>query len=99
MRMKSIQINIPKFTTTYRLLEDKFSVEISKNKKKIELTLGDKVCFVIKSSLDLVCDTIVRGHLSKKFGGLESANVYVLVSDNKFDFYNTFFNINIVVEK
>jgi hypothetical protein len=33
--------------------------------------------------LDLVCNTIVRGHLSKKFGGLESANIYVLVSDNK----------------
>ena len=49
--------------------------------------------------LDLVCDTIVRGHLSKKFGGLGSANIYVLVSDNKLDFYNTFFNINIVVER
>ena len=82
-----IQINIPKFTTTYRLLEDKFSIEISKNKNKIELTLGDKVCFVIKSSLDLVCDTIVRGLLSKKSGGLESTNVYVLVADNKLDFY------------
>jgi hypothetical protein len=37
--------------------------------------------------LDLVCDTIVRGLLLKKFGGLESANVYVLVADNKIDFY------------
>ena len=31
--------------------------------------------------------SIVRGHLSKKFGGLESATVYVLVADNKLDFY------------
>ena len=37
---------------------------------------------------DLVCDTIVRGLLPKKFGGLESASVYVLVADNKLDFYN-----------
>ena len=37
--------------------------------------------------MDLVCDTIVRGLLLKKFGGLESANVYVLVADNKLDFY------------
>ncbi|HET8858185.1 MAG TPA: hypothetical protein VFM28_11720 [Nitrososphaeraceae archaeon] len=37
--------------------------------------------------MDLVCDTIVRGLLLKKFGGLESANVYVLVADNKIDFY------------
>lgn len=46
----------------------------------------DKVWFV-KSSSDLVCDTIVRGHLSKKFGGLKSPTVYVLVVDNKLDFY------------
>ncbi len=75
------------FTTAYNLLVDRFSIEISNNnKKKIQLTLGDKICFV-KPSSDLICDTIVRGHLSKKFGGLESANVYVLVSDNKLDFY------------
>ena len=76
------------FTTAHDLLVDRFSIEISKNnkKKRIELTLGDKVCFV-KPSSDLVCDTIIRGHLSKKFGGLESASVYVLVSDNKLDFY------------
>ena len=84
------QINtIPKFTTTHELLEDKFSIEISKNKKKkiIELTLGDKVCFV-KPYTDLVCDTIVRGHLPKRHNGLESSTVYVLVTDNKYDFYN-----------
>ena len=80
-------LNIPKLTTAQELLEDKFSIEILNNKKRrIELTLGDKVCFV-KHSSDLVCDTIVRGHLPKKFGGLESASVYVLVTDNKFDFY------------
>ena len=77
------------FTTAHDLLIDRFSIEISQDKKKkrIELTLGDKVCFVIKPSSDLVCDTIVRGHLSKKFGSLESPTVYVLVTDNKLDFY------------
>ena len=40
-----------------------------------------------KPPSDLICDTIVRGLLPKKFGGLESANVYVLVADNKLDFY------------
>ena len=96
--------NIPNnFTTAQDLLVDRFSIEISKNKKKdrrIELAIGDKVCFV-KSTSDLVCDTIVRGILSKKFGGLESAKVYVLVSDNKLDFYkileiNLFFIIKII---
>ena len=83
-------LNIPRLTTAQELLEDKFSIEILTNKKnknrRIELTLGDKVCFV-KPSYDLVCDIIVRGHLSKKFGSLESANVYVLISNNKLDFY------------
>jgi hypothetical protein len=83
-------LNIPRLKTAQELLEDKFSIEIfndkKKKNKKIELTLGDKVCFV-KSSSDLICDTIVRGLLSKKFGGLESATVYVLVADNKLDFY------------
>jgi hypothetical protein len=85
------QINIPKFTTAHNLLIDKFSIEISINNNKknriIELTLGDKVCFV-KPSSNLVCDTIVKGHLSKRHGGLESPTVFVLVGDNKFDFYN-----------
>ena len=53
---------------------------------RIELSLGNKVCFV-KPTSDLICDTIVRGHLSKKFGGLQSANLYVLVADNKLNFY------------
>jgi hypothetical protein len=75
------------FTTAHDLLVDRFSIQISKNKKRIELTLGDKVCFVIKPPSDLVCDTIVRGLLSKKSGGLESATVYVLIADNKLDFY------------
>ena len=73
------------FTTAHDLLVDRFSIQISKN-KKIELTLGDKVCFV-KPTSDLICDNIVRGLLSKKFGGLESATVYVLIADNKLDFY------------
>ena len=35
-----------------------------------------------------MCDTIVRGILPKRHNGLESPTVYVLVSNNKFDFYN-----------
>jgi hypothetical protein len=82
---------IPKFTTAHSLLEDKFAIEISnknKNNKKnkIQLTLGDKVCFV-KPTSDLVCDTIVRGILPKRHGGLESPAIFVLVTDNKLDFY------------
>ena len=82
------------FTTAHNLLVDRFSIEISKN-KRIELAIGDKVCFV-KPPSDLVCDTIVRDLLSKKFGSLESPTVYVLVTYNKFDFYNIFFNILIL---
>ena len=36
----------------------------------------------------MVCDTIVIGILPKRHLGLESPTVYVLVTDNKFDFYN-----------
>ncbi len=79
--------NIPKFRTAHELLVDRFLIEISRDKKKVELTIGDKVCFV-KSHPDLICDTIVRGLLPKRHGGLESSTVYVLVTDNKFDFYN-----------
>ena len=63
--------------------------QINKNTRKrtIELTIGDIVCFV-KPSSDFVCDTIVRGILPKRHNGLESPTVYVLVTDNKFDFYN-----------
>jgi hypothetical protein len=52
----------------------------------IELTIGDKIC-IVKPSSNLVWDTIVRGILSKRHNGLESPSVYVLVTDNKFDFY------------
>ena len=31
---------------------------------------------------------ITRGLLPQRHGGLESFNVFVLVADNKFDFYN-----------
>ena len=60
-------------------------------KRRIELAVRDKVNCFVKPSSDLVYYTIVRGHLSKRHngGGLESpTNVYVLVADNKFDFYN-----------
>ena len=56
-------------------------------KRTIELNLGDIACFV-KPHSDFVCDTIVRGILPKRHNGLESPTVYVLVTDNKFDFYN-----------
>ena len=76
-------------------MEDKFILEFSyndKNSKKtrkriIELTIGDIACFV-KPYSDFVCDTIVRGILPKRYNGLESPTVYVLITDNKFDFYN-----------
>ena len=55
--------------------------------RTIELTIGDIACFV-KPHSDFVCDTIVRGILPKRHNGLESPTVYVLVTDNKFDFYN-----------
>ena len=92
-------VAIPKFISAQKLLEDKFKLEFTSNndynKKKvrktrrqtIELNLGDIACFV-KPHTDFVCDTIVRGTLPKRHNGLESPTVYVLVTDNKFDFYN-----------
>jgi hypothetical protein len=85
--------SVPKFISAQKLLEDKFILEFSNNdknikkRKTIELNLGDIACFVIPHS-DFVCDTIVRGILPKRHNGLESSTVYVLVTDNKFDFYN-----------
>jgi translation initiation factor 2 beta subunit (eIF-2beta)/eIF-5 len=87
--------SLPKFISAQKLLEDKFILEFSNNdkinkkirKRIIELTLGDIACFV-KPHSDFVCDTIVRGILPKRHNGLESPTVYVLVTDNKFDFYN-----------
>ena len=86
---------VPKFISAQKLLEDKFVLEFSNNDKNIkktrrttiELTIGDIACFV-KPHSDFVCDTIVRGILPKRHNGLESPTVYVLVTDNKFDFYN-----------
>jgi hypothetical protein len=86
-------ISLPKFISAQKLLEDKFILEFSsndkniKNRKTIELTIGDIACFV-KPHSDFVCDTIVRGILPKRHNGLESPTVFVLVSNNKFDFYN-----------
>jgi hypothetical protein len=51
------------------------------------LNLCDIACFV-KPHSDFVCDTIVTGILPKRHSGLESPTVFVLVTDNKFDFYN-----------
>ncbi len=86
---------VPKFISAQKLLEDKFVLEFSNNDKNIkktrrttiELTIGDIACFV-KPHTDFVCDTIVRGILPKRHNGLQSPTVYVLVTDNKFDFYN-----------
>ena len=90
-------ISVPKFITAQKLLEDKFILEFPSNDKNrkigkskiqtIELTIGDITCFV-KPHTDFVCDTIVRGIVPKRHKGLESPTVYVLVTDNKFDFYN-----------
>jgi hypothetical protein len=91
-------IAVPKFISAQKLLEGKFILEFSYNdynkkkirkarKQTIELTLGEIACFV-KHHSDFVCDTIVRGILPKRHSGLESPTVYVLVTDNKFDFYN-----------
>ena len=88
--------SLPKFISAQKLLKDKLILEFSYNYKKnprkarrqtIELTIGDIICFV-KPHTDFVCDTIVRGILPKRHNGLESPTVYVLVTDNKFDFYN-----------
>jgi hypothetical protein len=84
-------ISFPKFISAQKLLEDKFILEFSnydkniKKRKTIELTIGDIACFV-KPHSDFVSDTILRGILPKRHNGLESPTVYVLVTDNKFDF-------------
>ena len=89
-------VAVPKFISAQKLLEDKFILEFSYNnknktnkikKKELNLTLGEIACFV-KPHSDFVCDTIVRGILPKRHNGLESPTVFVLVTDNKFDFYN-----------
>jgi hypothetical protein len=88
-------ISLPKFISAQKLLKDKFILEISYNdkinknirKRIVELNLGDIACFV-KLHSDFVCYTIVRGILPKRHNGLESPIVYVLVTDNKFNFYN-----------
>ena len=88
-------IAVPKFISAQKLIEEKFILEFSSNndynkkkiRKTIELTIGDIACFV-KPHSDFVCDSIVRGILPKRHNGLESPTVYVLVTDNKFDFYN-----------
>ena len=90
-------VEVPKFISAQKLLEDNFILEFSNNyenkkktrkpKRTIELTIGDIICFVRPHS-DFVCDTIVRGLLPKRHNGLESPTVYVLLTVNKFDFYN-----------
>jgi hypothetical protein len=91
-------ISLPKFISAQQLLEDKFILEFSNNdrnntntrkqKRTIELTIGGDIACFVKPHSDFVCDTIVRGILPKRHNGLESPTVFVLVTDNKFDFYN-----------
>ena len=90
--------SLPKFISAQKLLEIKFLLEFTSNndnknktnkikKRTIELNLGD-IAWFVKPDSEFVCDTIVRGILPKRYNGLESPTVYVLVTDNKFDFYN-----------
>jgi hypothetical protein len=96
-------ISLPKFISAQKLLEDKFILGFYNNDKDdknknigkrkarrttIELTIGGDIACFVKPCSDFVCDTIVRGILPKRHNGLESPTVYVLVTDNKFDFYN-----------
>jgi hypothetical protein len=73
-------IAVPKFISAQKLLEDKFILEFSykdknnKNRKTIELTIGEIACFV-KPSSDFVCDTIVRGIVPKLHNGLISNSI------------------------
>ena len=89
-------VAVSKSISAQKLLEDKFILEFTSNtktnktnkiKKRTELTISDIACFV-KPHSDFVCDTIVRGILPKRHNGLESSTVFVLVTDNKFNFYN-----------
>ena len=89
--------SLPKFISAQKLLEDKFLLEFLNNdrnnrnrkqKRRIELTIGGDIACFVKPHSDFVCDTIVRGILPKRHNGFESPIVYVLITDNKFDFYN-----------
>jgi hypothetical protein len=91
---------LPIFISAQKLLEDKFILEllpnnndkiykkIRKTRRTIELTIGSDVTCFVKPHSDFVCDTIVRGIWPKRHSGLESPTVFVLVTDNNFDFYN-----------
>jgi hypothetical protein len=94
-------VALPKFISAQKLLEDKFVLELlprnnDKNNEKIrktkrttiELTIGGDIACFVKPHSDFVCDTIVRGIVPKRHNGLESPTVFVLITDNKFDFYN-----------
>jgi hypothetical protein len=94
-------VALPKFISAQKLLEDKFILELlprnnDKNNEKIrktkrttiELTIGVDIACFVKPHSDFVCDTIVRGIVPKRHNGLESPTVFVLIADNKFDFYN-----------
>jgi hypothetical protein len=94
-------VALPKFISAQKLLENKFILELlprnnDKNNKKIrktkittiELTIGGDIACFVKPHSDFVCDTIVRGIVPKRHNGLESPTVFVLITDNKFDFYN-----------
>ena len=61
-------------------------IKTTRKRKTIELTIGDIACFVKPHSVLFVIP--LSGILPKRHNGLESPTVFVLVTDNKFDFYN-----------
>ena len=77
-------LNHIKPLTAYEYL-DNLTIEI-KNKKSLELRYGDKICLVNYDNL--ISSIINKGLLPKKNEGLESPNVVVITSNNKFDFYD-----------
>ncbi len=70
--------------TAYECLKDKLVFDI--DSKFIELGYGDKISFV--HCEELISDTIVKGLVPKRYGGLESQNILVIIDDScGFDFY------------
>ena len=73
--------------SAYDYLEKLVIETINNNGKPLELRYGDKVCLVNFDN-NLISNIIIKGLLSRKNYGLESPNVLVITSNNKFDFYN-----------
>lgn len=80
-------LNHMKPLSAYDYLEKLVIETINNNGKPLELRYGDKVCLVNFDN-NLISNIIIKGLLSRKNYGLESPNVLVITSNNKFDFYN-----------